>query len=228
MVAMSHAHRLERLGLGSVVFAGAACAGLAPLTDGDLWWHLAAGREMVQRGALLRSDPFSVSAAGRPWADVHWLFQLAVYGIHQMLGLAGIVLIKCLLIGAAAFVSYGALGRRKGDRSRVVFAVLFLSALIAARHLLLVRPVIVSLLFLSIYFARLERFRREGLARVLLPLPLLQVLWANFQGLSALGPAIVGAYALGAAAWAVGGERQGYPFAPESSRLAPKKHLGWL
>src|SRR5258706_11120379 len=109
---------------------------------------------MVQRGAVLHSDPFSVSAAVRQWADVHWLFQLAVYGIHQALGLAGIVNVKCLLVGTAALVSYGALGRRSGDRSRALFALLFLGALITAPALLLLRPVIGFLLLLSIFFSR--------------------------------------------------------------------------
>jgi len=73
---------------------GAASTGLAPAADGDIWWHLAAGREMVEKGGLLFTDPFSVSASGRPWVDVHWLFQLAVYAVHQALGLTGLVLVK--------------------------------------------------------------------------------------------------------------------------------------
>jgi len=65
---------------------------LQAISDGDIFWHLAAGREMVRRRAFLRTDPFTLSAAGRPWPDVHWLFQLAVYGLHQTFGLAGLVL----------------------------------------------------------------------------------------------------------------------------------------
>lgn len=74
--------------LALVLGLGAASTGLQPSADGDIWWHLAAGREMVARGGLLFSDPFSVSAEGRPWVDVHWLFQLAVYALNQWWGSA--------------------------------------------------------------------------------------------------------------------------------------------
>jgi hypothetical protein len=178
-----------------VTFAGAASVGVAPSADGDIWWHLAAGREMVARRALLFSDPFSVGAAGRPWIDVHWLFQLAVYAVHHCAGLAGLVWVKCALIGLGAVLMSQAL---PGARSwaRPLLATLLLAALLGARSLLLLRPVIPTLVLLALFFCQLERFRRDGRARHLWPLPLLQLLWANLQGLSALGPAVVGAYAV--------------------------------
>ena len=97
---------------------GAASTGLQPSADGDIWWHLAAGREMVSQGRLLFSDPFSVSAQGRPWIDVHWLFQLAVYAINQWLGLRGLVLAKCALLGLGATLLYFSLEARRGSWSR--------------------------------------------------------------------------------------------------------------
>jgi hypothetical protein len=41
--------------LVALVFA----AGLTAVADGDIFWHLAAGRHMVETGQLLRADPFS-------------------------------------------------------------------------------------------------------------------------------------------------------------------------
>src|SRR5260221_8217302 len=209
----------------AALFVGAAASGLAPVADGDLWWHLAAGREMLRTGALLRVDPFSVSAGGRPWADVHWLFQLGVYGIHELGGLWALVLAKCALVGAGAVVLFTAVPRR----ARPIFVVIFLAAILAARHLLLARPVILTLLFLAVFYRQLERFRREGRAGLLLPLPLCQVLWTNCQGLFALGPAVVGAYALGAGASAAFGERSWFPFAREgTARVPAPRRLRWL
>src|SRR5436190_17219043 len=98
---MPHSARLRfrSLAWGCLLACAAATTGLSPAADGDIWWHLAAGREMVLRGALLFADPFSVSGAGRPWVDVHWLFQLAVFGLHRACGLAGLVWAKCALLG---------------------------------------------------------------------------------------------------------------------------------
>jgi tetratricopeptide (TPR) repeat protein len=205
------AEAIRRAWLPTALVVGAFGAALAPVADGDLYWHLAAGREMAASHALLRSDPFSVSAAGRPWPDVHWLFQLGIYAVHQLGGLRALVLVKCSVVALAAWVLYSAVGRR----GRAFFVPAFLLAMFLCRHLLLMRPVIVTLLVLSIFFLQLERFRREGRARLLLPLPLLQLVWVNVQGLFALGPAVIGAYALGALGTAAFGDRENFPFTHE-------------
>ncbi|HEX2871385.1 MAG TPA: hypothetical protein VHP33_09020 [Polyangiaceae bacterium] len=189
--------RLRTPLFAAVLAVAAGLTGVAPSADGDIWWHLAAGREMVARGSLLFTDPFSVSAAGRAWPDVHWLFQLAVYAVHQAWGLAGLVWVKCALLGAGACLLYFALAERRGSWARGVLVTTLVAGLFAARSLLLVRPVIGTLVMLAAFFFALERFRREGRVRYLVALPALQLLWANFQGLSALGPFMVGAYALG-------------------------------
>src|SRR6478735_1026242 len=98
--------RFRSPALGCALACAVASTGLSPVADGDVWWHLAAGREMVARGALLFSDPFSVSAAGRTWVDVHWLFQLAVFGLHRAFGLAGLVWAKCALLALGAVLLY--------------------------------------------------------------------------------------------------------------------------
>src|SRR6185369_4787185 len=113
--------------LAVLLALGAASTGLQPSADGDIWWHLAAGREMVARHALLFNDPFSVSANGRPWVDVHWLFQLAVYAVNRCLGLAGLVWVKCGLIGLGAGVLYFAFAARRDSWTRGLLVTLLLA-----------------------------------------------------------------------------------------------------
>jgi hypothetical protein len=196
---------IRRRASAGVLFAGAFAVGLAPNADGDLWWHMAAGREIVRTRALLSVDPFSVSAAGRPWIDVHWLFQLAAYAIHTLGGLTALVLAKCLLVATGALTLQSAMQPRVGRRARWLFVAALLGALLLVRHLMPVRPVVVTLLFLALFFRALERFRQEGNARTLWPLPFFQIVWANVQGLFAFGPLLVAAYALDAALQCLGG-----------------------
>jgi hypothetical protein len=207
-----------RVGWPLLLAVGAASAGLAPSADGDLWWHLAAGREMVARGALLFTDPFSVSAAGRPWIDVHWLFQLGSYGVYAALGLVGLVLAKCAIVAGGAWLLLAALERdRFAAWARPLFVTLLVAALLASRQLLLVRPVIITLACVALFFYQLERYRRDGNPRRLALLAGVQVLWANCQGLSALGPALVAAHGLASGLDAWLGGRQHWPFAREAT-----------
>jgi hypothetical protein len=188
---------LRHKAAAAALWAGAFAVGLAPATDGDVWWHLAAGREMVRTRSLLAVDPFSVGAGGRPWVDVHWLFQLGAYGLFCVGGLAALVVAKCLFIATGTLLLAHAVKQQSGSRAALAFSAVVLAALFAARSLLLLRPVVVTLLFLAMFFVLLERFRREPRLAVLLPLPLLQIVWSNCQGLFALGPVLVGAYLIG-------------------------------
>jgi Tetratricopeptide repeat len=197
----------RRRAAASVLFLGAFAAGFAPNADGDLWWHMAAGRQIVRTRAPLFVDPFSVSAAGRTWIDAHWLFQIAAYAIHHFGGLAGLVLIKCMLVAGGALVLQDTVERQIGRRFSWVLVSAVLTTLFLTRHLLLIRPVIVTLVFIAIFFRVLERFRHVRAAQMLWSLPLLQIVWANVQGLFALGPALIAAYLLDEVVRAFGAER---------------------
>src|SRR6476620_10333171 len=94
----------------SLVLASAA-AGLTPIADGDVFWHLAAGRQIVSSGAVPQVDAFSSGAAGRPWIDVHWLCQLGVYALERAGGLYALVAAKCVLIGLGALLLLRAVDR---------------------------------------------------------------------------------------------------------------------
>jgi hypothetical protein len=215
---------LTRFGWPLLLAVGVASAGLLPVSDGDVWWHLAAGREMVERGALLFTDPFSVSAAGRPWVDVHWLFQLGSYAVYAALGLAGLVWVKCALVASGACLLLAALKRdRFAAWAKPLFVTLLVAALLASRHLLLVRPVIVTLFCLALFFYQLERYRFDGKPWRLASLAVVQISWANCQGLSALGPALVGSYGLASALDGWLGGRARWPFAREARASSERR-----
>jgi hypothetical protein len=186
----------------AAVAVGVFVVAFGPVSDGDIYWHLAAGREMVRRHAFLRADPFTLSAAGRPWVDVHWLFQLGAYAVHRVAGLVGLTAVKATLVAAGAVGATRVAEEMGGARARSACAVALLGLMFLARHLLPIRPVIVTLLFLTLFFAVLEQARLAWESRAAAPrrmlwlwlLPLAQVVWTNCQGLSALGPALVAAY----------------------------------
>ena len=202
-----------------LVFAAVAVAAfvvsLGPISDGDIFWHLAAGREITHRGALLHADPFTVSAAGRPWIDVHWLFQLGAYAVYSAFGFAGLAVVKALLVAGGAMILTWVAERSGGASGRAVAAVAIAGGLIADRHLVPMRPVILTLVFLALFLLVLERVR-AGAVRARWPwvlLPLLQALWCNCQGLAPLGPALVAMYL--ASTWLSSRGFHRWPFARE-------------
>jgi hypothetical protein len=180
-----------------------------PLTDTDIWWHLAAGRLIVERGQLLRVDPFALDTNSASWIDVHWLFQVLVYLGYRAGGALALVIGKCALVGVGAWALLRAAvvasapspehSTSPGAPSLPQPLLLLLIALpvYLARYLVLARPVVLTLLFVAVYLLLLERQRRGARLRELWLLLPLQVLWANVQGLYLLGPAIVACTLIG-------------------------------
>jgi len=161
-----------------------------PVTNTDIWWHLASGRWILEQGTFPVTDPFSAGAAGQKWTDVHWLFQVIAYGVYSAGGVLFLVLLKCLLFSVAAVFLLKATEVSAGLRVRPL-AVAWLGLLfVAGRNWVLARPVVFSLVFVAVFLWALERFRRDGRRFPLLALPLVQLLWSNTQALSILGPVI--------------------------------------
>jgi len=188
---------------------GAFLIALGPISDGDIYWHLAAGREMAARHALLRTDPFTLSAAGRPWIDVHWLFQLGAWAGYHLVGLRGLAVGKAVLVAVTAVILVRTAERTGGPTGRALGAASLLATLYLARHLLPLRPVIVTALCLALFLSVLESVRAGASSRRLWLLPALQVLWVNSQGLAPLGLALIAAYAVEAALARSAGQSSG-------------------
>ena len=180
---------------------GATAAGsvLFPLTNTDIWWHLAAGRWMLHEGRFLYADPFSSGALGRPWIDVHWLFQVLAHGVHRLGGVQALALGKALVCGLGAALSCLLVVRHAGPRAWPVGALAVAATVHLAWDLVLARPVVITLLLTSLFVLLLEQHRADGRRRWLVWLLPLQVVWANCQGLFVLGPVILCCYLAGAA-----------------------------
>jgi hypothetical protein len=206
-----------RLLLFSAVAVGAFVVSLGPISDGDIYWHLAAGREILHERALLRLDPFTLSAAGRPWVDVHWLFQVGAYALYALSGFTGLAIAKAALVAGGATILVRAAEQSGGALARGVCAIAVLGGLILDRHLVPMRPLIVTLVFLSVFLLALERLRTQpARARwAWVVLPLVQIVWCNCQGLAPLGPLLVAMYLAGA--WLSTVRIRHWPFASENA-----------
>lgn len=171
-----------------------------PLTDTDIWWHMACAREWVTAWTPMRG----------PVVNVHEYFQQVVYAVYCVGGAPLLVAFKAVLWGGAfALFLVPAVGRR-GRNARVFGNPLAVAAsavlLFVFRYQMEMRPVVFTLLFLGVYWnavpwllARLvagEKAtpgdkRAAECARtclVAIALLVLQWLWCRFQGLYILGP----------------------------------------
>ena len=64
---MSHIDRAVWLLAGSVLYLS---FGFTEMMGSDMWWHLAAGRELVQTGTLWMVDAWSFTSHGEDWLSL--------------------------------------------------------------------------------------------------------------------------------------------------------------
>ena len=165
-----------------------------PLTDTDIWWHLAAAKWMSAHGAIPRVDPFCTSSLGKPWIDLHWGFQLLTHALWSAGGSAALVAGKVSIL-IAAF----ALALRPHLKPASAWFLLPLAAfgIYHVRFFLDMRPVVVTMLGLSFLYAGTWAHLQGRLKRPWLVLLPVQIILANIQGLFPLGAFLVTCLLLG-------------------------------
>jgi hypothetical protein len=156
------------------------------MADTDVWWHLSGGRWILEHGRVPHLDPFTYGSADRPWVDIHWGFEVVAVLAHRAGGVPALVLLAAAA-GCAAVVA--ALTARRRAWPAAVTALCWLPALVLVSWRFDPRPEIFSLLYLSLFLAVL--WRADDRPRLAWVLPVLEVLWANTQGLFVLGPVVV-------------------------------------
>ena len=207
--------RLEKLDWALAVLAIAFLVGVfsSEIADTDSWWHLKTGELVVREASLplpdiysftteLGAESYSGEERVRRFNLTHeWLAQAVWYLVYLASGFAGLVLWKGLLLasvlGASGYVAW----RRSGALPVAVFCVLLsvpLLTLFSAD-----RPTIVTFVMVATYVVLLEKFDTSGERRLLWPIPLLQLVWANSHGGFFMGWAVLGAYCLAAMGWSL-------------------------
>jgi hypothetical protein len=167
-----------------------------PVTDADIFWHLAAGREIFGQKHFLYTDPFSYTLVSPQWIDLHWLFQLLCYGMYSIGAEQGLIILKLLFVSFTA-----ALLCLTHRQKRYLLFCAFLTPILLyqVRYCVDVRPVLVTVFFTTVYVFLFERARLTGKHGLLWWCVPFQIIWTNCQGLYMIGLFIIGAYWIEAA-----------------------------
>jgi hypothetical protein len=170
-------------------------AGSFVARNGDLWFHLATGRLVARGEFTFGTDPFAYTTEQVYWANHSWLFDLGSYVLYGVLGGAGLIVLKALLVAALAACLLGI--RRPGSRSWLP-AVGTTLAILATSPRLLLQPACVSYLFLglTIWLLWKQRDDRPQSATLYL-LPGLFAAWVNLDEWFFLGPLVLALFWLG-------------------------------
>jgi hypothetical protein len=186
-------------GLFSYAFVYQFYYASALLRDGDVYWHIAAGRWMVEHGVVPGVDPFSHTMRGAAWTAHEWLSELILASAHQWGGWTLVVALTAVAFSATIALLTRALLRTLEPVYAVLFAVMATAMTIG--HVL-ARPHILAMPIMMVWVIELVRASDGRRAPAWWLLPLMTV-WANMHGGFTLGIALALAFSAEAAhaAW---------------------------
>ncbi len=144
--------------------------------DPDMWWHLAAGREMLARGEILTRDVFSYTRSGAPWTNAFWLADIGMYLLQRVGGFPALSLAMALLAALTMAIVH-----RQMAGPSILRAGFLVLATVAAAPAWSPRPQLLSYLLLALLDCLLRRWREGAPKRFWLLVPLF-ALWANLHG----------------------------------------------
>jgi tetratricopeptide (TPR) repeat protein len=183
-----------------VLFGGVAfLLACFELRDSDVWWHLRAGSWILEQGRVPDLDPFTFGSADQRWIDLHWLYQIVLFGVFSWGSVPGIVLLTAAVNAIALLL---ALATRPSTAPLWLVLLGWVPALAVAAFRFQPRPETFTLLFLAAYLLVLVRL--DDYPRAAWVLPAIQLLWVNCHGLFVFGPLVLGlrlAGPLGRLAW---------------------------
>lgn len=104
-----------------LIFLAGAFAAFGAIRSYDLFWQLATGRWIVEHRALPHTDPFAMASDRAEWIDGEWLYEVALYETHSLIGLRGLSIVKGLL--AAAIFTFAFFAAKRESEPHVALLV---------------------------------------------------------------------------------------------------------
>lgn len=180
-------------------FSAVLCVALAlafPIVNPDVFFHLSAGRRILELGGVPRADWLSWTRPGAPFVDYEWASQLLYRAVYGLGGVPGLFLLKGTLLLATLAVFEATLSVHAAPPAvRSLATALWACAFLPMAD---AKPEQFSLLAFSLLFFLLEMDRAGRRTLSWRETGPLFLAWANLHPGVVFGLALLGAY------WAAG------------------------
>lgn len=90
--------------------------------DPDVFWHLKVGEWIARHRAVPKVDVYSWSAAGQPWTDHQWLWEVIIYYLYKHMGTTGLWLPVIVAGAGAGLLVYGAVNKSGNEPTKAAIA----------------------------------------------------------------------------------------------------------
>ena len=159
----------------------------------DLGFHLRGGQWITENLSVPDKDVYTYTVNNNEYVDMHWLYQVMVYGIYSLFSYTGVTLMNTIFILIVFYLLFKRMMFYGVPTGLSISIMLF--ALLSMQIRFHFRPEIltwVGILLILILMDQYFYFKKK----LLFFLPIVMVFWVNVQSLFILGLFIIGAYFL--------------------------------
>ncbi len=174
--------------------------GMKQLREPDIWWQLAAGKWMLEHGAITHTDMFSYTMAGHPWINVKWLYEVLIATMEKLFGPECVLLLQSLVNITIVYLLIRTVKyytrQTKEQIPSFAIALSVLLFLVVSEYRMAGRPEMISHILCTLYLFLLWRDPEMSWKKIGWLIPL-QCLWANMHegypvGIVIAGTAVAG------------------------------------
>ena len=137
------------------VLAGALVLSCFHVSNLDIGGHVTVGREIILTKSIPKTDFFSHTAQGRSYPVHQWFGELVLFGVEHVTGPTGLILLRMIIVLLGGALLYR--NARNENAPVVAAAAIALLLLVAARPRFLIRPFLVTLVFLPLLLCFVSR-----------------------------------------------------------------------
>ncbi|RMF09559.1 MAG: hypothetical protein D6762_03415 [Candidatus Neomarinimicrobiota bacterium] len=149
------------------------------LSNGDIWWGLAEGRQILEHHHLPTTNTFSYTYPDQGWTSTQWLFSVLAYLVWSLGGIPGLILTRIgLMIAMVVLLLEFCRDQRVPLSYAVIGTVLFLAT---SLFRFTFRAHLMSITFFVWTLFLYHRNRSPSLKRTLVVYSPLFFLWSNLH-----------------------------------------------
>lgn len=160
------------------------------VSDSDMWFHMAVGKQILAAGSLPATDQLSLLNFGQPVYAHLWLFQTLLAAGYPLGGAWWLQGVQVVLLSLTLFIVYRTTRIRTSANTAWL---LLLAVAIASSERFTVRPELVSFIMIALYYCRLQQGKYHSSVDIIVFF-IMQEIWTNSHGIFVIGPFLTGCY----------------------------------
>lgn len=146
----------------------------------DYYWHVSAGKYMINHSTILTHDVFSWFLYNKSWISHEWLFEQIIYILKIVFGNYNIIVYCVFCIFSLLLIIFL---NNKNYNKNILFTIVWLMLFIIMNsYCIIPRPHLISNFFFAITLYLLYDLRINEHSNRIYILPVISILWSNIHG----------------------------------------------